>query len=95
MDDVCHMSPANTKLGRGHVGGSLGKGSGVLLPGVMASVLVRMHLVMMTDIVPSSTAADCDIFFTSGSARLMILASQSHGLVLPSCDCDARIAHNM
>ena len=39
MDDVCRVSPADTKLDRGHVRGSLGKGSGVLLPVVMASFL--------------------------------------------------------
>ncbi len=39
MDDVCHMSPADTKLDRGHVRGSLGKGLGVLLPGEKASFL--------------------------------------------------------
>jgi hypothetical protein len=97
MDDVCHVSPAKTKLGRGHFGGSLGKGLGVLLQGVMALFLVRMHLVTMTEIVSLLTAilVDCDIFFTPGSARLAITTSQLHGLVLPPCNCDARIACNM
>ena len=39
MDDVRPTSPADTKLDRGRVGGILGKGSGVLLPGVTASFL--------------------------------------------------------
>jgi hypothetical protein len=41
MDDVCRASPPDTKSDRGRVGGSLGKGSGVLLPGVTASFLVK------------------------------------------------------
>jgi hypothetical protein len=55
------------------------------------------RLVAMTEIVPSSTAilVDCDIFFTPGRARLAIPASQWHGLVLPPCHCDARIACDM
>ncbi len=55
------------------------------------------RLVTMMEIVPSSTAnlVDCDIFFTTGSARLAIPASQWHGLVLPPCHCDARIARDM
>ncbi len=39
MDDARRASPADTKLDRGHVGMGLGKGLGVLLPGVMASFL--------------------------------------------------------
>jgi hypothetical protein len=34
----------------------------------------------------------CGIIFTAGTQRLVILASQSHGEVLPLCDCEARIA---
>jgi len=34
----------------------------------------------------------CGIIFTAGTQRLAILASQSHGEVLPPCDCEARIA---
>ena len=51
----------------------------------------------MTEIVPLWMAilVDCDVFFTPGSARLAIPASQSHALVLPPCDCDARIGRNM
>jgi hypothetical protein len=39
MDNARCASPANTKLDRGHVGMGLGKGLGVLLPGVTASFL--------------------------------------------------------
>ncbi len=40
MDDARRTSPADTKLDRGRrVGMGLGKGLGVLLPGVMASFL--------------------------------------------------------
>jgi hypothetical protein len=39
MDDARSASPADTKLDRGRVGMGLGKGLGVLLPGVMASFL--------------------------------------------------------
>ena len=51
----------------------------------------------MTEIVPlwRAIVVDCDVFFTPGSARLVILASQSHTLVLPLCDCDARIGRYM
>ena len=41
MDDVHHTSPANTKSDRGRVGGSLGKGLGVLLPGMTAFFLAK------------------------------------------------------
>ena len=41
MDDVRHTSPADTKSERGRVGGCLGKGLGVLLPGVMAFFLAK------------------------------------------------------
>jgi hypothetical protein len=41
MDDVRRASPADTKLDRGRVGMGLGKGSQVLLPGVMASFLSK------------------------------------------------------
>ena len=41
MDDVHHVSPADTKLNRGHVRGSPGKGSGVLLLGVTAFFLAK------------------------------------------------------
>jgi len=34
----------------------------------------------------------CGVFFTMGTQRLAILASQLHGEVLPPCDCEARIA---
>jgi len=34
----------------------------------------------------------CGVIFTVGKKRLAILASQSHGEVLPPCDCGARIA---
>jgi len=34
----------------------------------------------------------CGVIFTAGKKRLAILASQSHGEVLPPCDCGARIA---
>ena len=39
MDDVRRASAADTKLDQGRVGMGLGKGSGVLLRGVMASFL--------------------------------------------------------
>jgi len=39
MDDARRASPADTKSDRGRVGMGLGKGLGVLLPGVMASFL--------------------------------------------------------
>jgi hypothetical protein len=39
MDDVRRESAADIKLDQGHVGMGLGKGSGVLLRGVMASFL--------------------------------------------------------
>jgi hypothetical protein len=42
IDDV-HLAPADTKLGRGHVVMGLGKGSGVLSPGVKHPSLPRMH----------------------------------------------------
>jgi hypothetical protein len=38
---ICIGCPADTKSDRGHVGGSLGKGSGVLSPGVKASFLAK------------------------------------------------------
>ena len=41
MDDVRHTSPADTKLDRGRVRESLGKGLGVLSPGLMAFVLAK------------------------------------------------------
>ena len=41
MDDVRHTSPADTKLDRGRVRESLGKGLGVLLPGVTAFFLAK------------------------------------------------------
>jgi hypothetical protein len=41
MDDVRHTSPADTKLDRGRVRESLGKGLGVLLLGVMAFFLAN------------------------------------------------------
>jgi hypothetical protein len=37
----------------------------------------------------------CGVIFTAGTQRLTILASQSHGEVLPPCDCEARIASMM
>ena len=37
----------------------------------------------------------CGVIFTAGTQRLAILASQSHGEVLPPCDCEARIASMM
>jgi hypothetical protein len=52
----------------------------------------------MTEIVPSSPAilVDCEIiFFTPGSNRLTIPASQLPKALLPPCECDARIASNM
>ncbi len=97
IDDVRRASPADTKSGRGHVGMGLGKGSGVLLPGVKASSLAKDafgHDDGNCAIV-AAIFVDCDIFFTLGSAGLAIPASQSHGLVLPPCDCDARIARDM
>jgi hypothetical protein len=54
MDDVHCASPVDTKLDRGHVRGSLGKGSGVLLPGMMASFLVKDAFGHIMEIVPSS-----------------------------------------
>ncbi len=54
MDDVCPVSPADTKSDRGHVRGSLGKGSGVLLPGVKASFLAKDAFGLGEEIVPSS-----------------------------------------
>ena len=39
MDDARRASPADTKSDKGRVGMGLGKGLGVLLPGVMASFL--------------------------------------------------------
>ena len=39
MDDARRASPADTKSDRGRVGMGLGKGLGVLLPGVTASFL--------------------------------------------------------
>jgi hypothetical protein len=97
IDDVRRTSPADTKLGRGRVGMGLGKGSGVLSPGVKASFLAKdafAHNVGNCAIV-AAIYVDCDIFFTPGSARLAIPASRSHGLVLPPSDCDARIARDM
>ncbi len=41
MDDARRMSPANTKSDRGRVRMGLGKGLGVLLPGVTASFLTN------------------------------------------------------
>jgi len=35
---------------------------------------------------------DSGVIFTVGTKRLAILASQSHGEVLPPCDCEARTA---
>jgi hypothetical protein len=51
----------------------------------------------MTEIVPKSRAVlvDCAVLFTLGSARLAIPASQLHALVLPPCNCAARIGRNM
>jgi hypothetical protein len=75
----------------------LGKGSGVLSLGVKASFLTKDafgHDDRNCAIV-AAIFVDCDIFFTPGSARLAIPASQSHGLVLPPCDCDARIVRDM
>ena len=94
MDDARRASPADTKSDRGRVGMGLGKGLGVLLPGVTASFLSNDAF---GHDVPSSTAilVDCDIFLTPGSARLAIPASQLHGLVSPPCHCDARIARDM
>jgi hypothetical protein len=37
----------------------------------------------------------CGVIFTAGTQRLVILASQLHGEVLPPCDCEARIASMM
>ena len=37
----------------------------------------------------------CGVIFTAGTQRLVILASQSHGEVLPLCNCEARIASMM
>ncbi len=41
MDDVRRASPDNTKKDTRRVGRGLGKGSGVLLPGVMAFFLAK------------------------------------------------------
>ena len=41
MDDVHRASPDNTKKGTRRVGRGLGKGSGVLLPGVTAFFLAK------------------------------------------------------
>jgi hypothetical protein len=97
IDDVRRASPADTKSGRGRIGMGLGKGSGVLLPGVKASFLAKDAFGHDDGNCAIVTAIfiDCDIFFTLGSARLAIPASQLHGLVLPPCDCDARIARDM
>jgi len=34
----------------------------------------------------------CGVIFTAGTQRLVILASQLHGEVLPPCNYEARIA---
>jgi hypothetical protein len=51
----------------------------------------------MTEIVPSLRAilVDCGVLSTLESARLVIPASQSHALVLPLYNCDARIERDM
>ncbi len=97
MDDVRHRSPADTKLDRGRVGGSLGKGLGVLLPGVTAFFLAK-DVFGQDDgnrAIVDGNFGDCGVFLTPGSARLAIPASQWHGLVLPPCHCEAGIASNM
>ena len=72
MDDVRPTSPADTKLDRGRVGGSLGKGLGALLPGVTVCFLSNDAFGHNDKIVPLSTAilVDCDIFFTRGAQDL-------------------------
>ena len=77
MDDARCASAADTKLDRGCVGMGLGKGSGVLLQGVMASFLSNNKFghddrnCAIFDVF----LVDCGVFFTPGSARLAILAS--------------------
>ena len=69
MNNVRCVSPADMKSDRGRVGMGLGKGSGVLLPGVMASFLSKTHLVVMKENVPSSMviSVDCGVFFPWGA----------------------------
>ncbi len=76
IDDVRHRSPANTKSGRGHVGMGLGKGLGVLLPGVKASFIAKDafgHDDGNCAIV-AAIFVDCGVFSTPGSVRLAIPA---------------------
>ena len=60
MDDVHRASLDDTKKDTRRVRRGLGKGSGVLLRGVMASFLSKDALVTMTEIVPLSTAIFID-----------------------------------
>jgi hypothetical protein len=93
--DGCSVpwEPCGRKTDTGHVGTGLGKGSGVLLPGVTTFFLVKGvfgHNDRNCAIV-AFILGDCDIFFTPGSTRLAIPASQPYGVVSPQCNCDARI----
>jgi hypothetical protein len=77
MDDVRRASPTDTKKDTGRVRRGLGKGKGVLLPGVMASFLSKDlfgHNDRNCPIV-HEFFVDCGVFFTLASARLAILAS--------------------
>ncbi len=85
MDDVQCMSPVDTKSDKGHVGRSLEKGSGCLLPGVMASFLVKDAFghndgncaILMAILV------DYDIFFTPGAQDLRFQLHSGMGYCCP------------
>ena len=77
MDDVHRASPDNTKKGTRRVGRGLGKGSGVLLPGVTAFFLAKdafghddKNRAILTAIF-----VDCGVLLTPGSTRLVTPAS--------------------
>jgi hypothetical protein len=76
----------------------LGRGMGVLLPRVTASFLVKDtfgHNDGNLIVFFAQVFGWGGIFFTLGTARIAILASQLHMAVLPPCNCETRIACNM
>jgi hypothetical protein len=89
--------PTNTCVGTGHVGRGSWGGWGSLF-GVGESIVPWGGDAACQDGNCTMVWCNllyfrwCGVIFTAGTQRLAILASQSHGEVLPPCDCEARIA---
>jgi len=87
--------PADARVGTGRVGRGRGEGGGLVGAGGSdvpwggdATCHDRNCTMVWYNLLYFRW---CGIIFTAGTQRLAILASQSHGEVLPPCNCEARI----